>query len=110
MRLYKLPGAAADFVRMFQKSAVDIIDIDPECHRIKDVEPAPVPCDVGRSRIHALNYYLTTHFSILRVVEEKFTPILKSLRGSFENGRAYCLSSICLMASSALPSSLNSIT
>ena len=63
-------------------------------------------------RYMRFNYrpYRITHFSILRVWEEKFTPILKSLRGSFENGRAYCLSSICLMASSALPSSLNSIT
>ena len=91
----ELPGTATDFVRMLQKSPVDIIDIDPECHRIKDVEHAPVPCDVGRSRIHALNYYLTTHFSILRVLEEKFTPILKSLRGSEANGRAYCLSCLC---------------
>ena len=48
--------------------------------------------------------YPITHFSIFRVLEEKFTPILKSLRGSEENGSAYCLSSICFIASSALPS------
>ena len=50
-------------------------------------------CDVI---IHWKTYspYRITHFSMLRVLEEKFTPILKSLRGSEANGRAYCLSSI----------------
>jgi len=46
---------------------------------------------------------------MLRVFALKFTPMRNNVRGSEANGRAYPLSSICCNASSAVPSSLNSM-
>ena len=60
--------------------------------------------------IYLIDYYSTNHRSMLRVTEEKFTPILKTCRRSLAKGSAYCLSSIWRNASSAVPFSLNSIT
>ena len=56
------------------------------------------------------DYTFTSHFSMFLRLLLKLIPTLYSLRVSVAKGRAYRLSSICCKASSAVPSSLNSMT
>lgn len=57
-----------------------------------------------------LLYHATIHRSMLRVSSLKFTPTFITFRPSEAKAEAYPFSSICCMASSAVPFNLNSIT
>ena len=70
-------------------------------------EVLPV-CDY--SYCYQEDFYSIIHFSIPLIVLLKLTPTFMSFLPSEAKGSAYCLSLICFMASSAVPSSLNSMT
>ena len=76
--------------------------------------PIPMPTRaaiiISMSVVFLRIYSFTSHFSMFLASLLKLTPTLNILRPSASKGRAYCLSSICRKASSAVPSSLNSIT
>ena len=65
---------------------------------------------IKKSFFEISNLYPTTfHSSIPLLLLPKRMPTLNNLRGSAAKGAAYCLSSICLNASSAVLSTFNSM-